>query len=1256
MRAERSVLFGVVAVQNSFIDRQALVEGLRAWSHDKDRTLGEILIELGLLEAADRELLETLVEKQLHRHAGDFTESLAPFHALRQDLASIADDEIEATLPPRSSSLSAEEFDLALVGTSAGHGAGIDTSRAIATEDGRAVPANVPTTPASRFTIVRPHAEGGIGQVSVAIDGEFAREVALKEIKPAFSNDRQSQARFLLEAEITGGLEHPGIVPVYSLGKYPNGRPYYAMRLIRGQSLRDTCDEFHQRHKDSRKLREWNLELRKLLGRFVDVCNAIDYAHSRGVLHRDIKPANIMLGRFGETLVVDWGLAKVLGASACMGDEGVETTLRPPAQDGTDPTVYGFAVGTVAYMPPEQAAGHLDFLGPTSDVYSLGATLYYVLTGQAPFTQAHPEEDVRARVVQGLFVAPRKIVRHIGPPLEAICMKAMSRDPRERYQSARELADDIEHYLADEPVKAHREPIRERLSRVARRHKSWTQAIAAALVFVALISAAAVFEVTRERNAAVSSKNEALVARQEEEVERKRANLNAANEKAARIEAVKSRDVAETAQKRAEHAAAVAQQVSGFLIGLFQGADPITIGGSKFASGRQLSHDVTAREIVDLGAEILLQDTAMEPAIRATLMDQIGAVYLSLGKYDEADRQISEALRLRREFLSSDHPQLAESLIHAGTLKHLLGYYEDAELLLREALAILDKPDAEPTFEQSTAYIMLAWTLAEAHRADEGEVRQHAERALAIRTALAGDSSRDVGTVYLVNGIIEAMLGNMPGFLENAVRVAEIWRALPGGEHVEQALLQAQSMMVAIAADNSERASTHARKASQEIRDAFGNDSPLTLSLLWALAYRLAVDGQEFQVANELLDGIDADIRLMFRGHPRLSHYLTNRIYIKSPTPQASAIALYEESITLLEELVRKNPNTRRFQEDLANQYAELAELQSDLGHAEDALSSYDRLLTALHKLPSSASGFVIANTHLDIGLVNLSVRRVEQAIHEMEKARILLAELVHSAPQELEYRAALARCHNNLAAAYRDSLRFEDSLEANETALAMWTDLSQLQPLETNYKTWCAISLRGMGTTLARCGRMNEAIARYRQSLALLETLLAANPSSTEFVGQLAFSLDRLAWIQATDETASVLDGSQAVAGATRACTLTAWEKSSLIDTLAAAYAEMGNFEKAIEHEQKALELAMPGERAAMEARLELYRSGKPYREPLANTSNPPAPAVSTEAELPSTSAASNDERINDLNAGTPASDAVKGNSNPSLEPVPAP
>ncbi|HKD36643.1 MAG TPA: serine/threonine-protein kinase, partial [Pirellulales bacterium] len=363
------------------------------------------------------------------------------------------------------------------------------------------------TSSGSRFRIVRPYARGGLGEVFVAQDEELHREVAVKQIQMRHADEPDSRVRFVQEAEITGGLEHPGIVPVYGLGTYADGRPYYAMRFIRGDSLKDAIERFHSAGGKRRTAAERGLELRSLLGRFIDVCDAIEYAHSRGVLHRDLKPGNVMLGKYGETLVVDWGLAKAVDRPELTARFG-ERSLRPSTMSGSAPTQMGSAVGTPQFMSPEQAAGRLDQLGPSSDVYSLGATLYVLLTGHAAFEDTDLGLVLR-KVERGEFPKPREVNKDVPPALEAVCLKAMSLMQVDRYPTPRALADDLEHWLADEPVSAYREPSSERLARWTRKNRAWAQSIAAALVLVAGIAVVAAIFVTRSWREEAAARAEA---------------------------------------------------------------------------------------------------------------------------------------------------------------------------------------------------------------------------------------------------------------------------------------------------------------------------------------------------------------------------------------------------------------------------------------------------------------------------------------------------------------------------------------------------------------------------------------------------------------------------------------------------------------------------------------------------------------------------------------------------------------------------
>jgi serine/threonine protein kinase len=279
-------------------------------------------------------------------------------------------------------------------------------------------PAQQTASPAARFRIQGLLARGGIGQVMRALDTELHREVAVKEIQPALAQSHEVRERFLREAEITGKLEHPGIVPVYGLGHDAAGQPFYAMRLVRGQSFQEASQEFHERPGDPR--RYFGLEFQKLLRRFLHVCQTVAYAHSRGVIHRDLKPENILLGPFGETLVVDWGLARVTGSDG-PGDvtpSSHSTPDRPAENDSAGPAATSLAhlsgdltrdagewIGTPAYMSPEQALGQAHRVGSAGDVYSLGATLYMLLA--AEHRRRFQRGETLRCVIAGQYPGPR---------------------------------------------------------------------------------------------------------------------------------------------------------------------------------------------------------------------------------------------------------------------------------------------------------------------------------------------------------------------------------------------------------------------------------------------------------------------------------------------------------------------------------------------------------------------------------------------------------------------------------------------------------------------------------------------------------------------------------------------------------------------------------------------------------------------------------------------------------------------------------
>ena len=499
-----------------------------------------------------------------------------------------------------------------------------------------------------------PHAKGGLGEVYLAEDSELHRRVALKEIQPKHALDQVSRERFIAEAEITGNLEHPGVVPVYGLGTYHDGRPFYTMRFIKGEILTTAIRRFHT----GPRLNFTGLEFRWLLRKLVDVCNTVAYAHSRGVLHRDLKPANIMIGPFGETLVMDWGVAKLLGKSE--GDvecnfstatAAGEPAIRTESPSGSV-TITGQAVGTPAYMSPEQAAGKLDALGPASDVYSLGATLYVMLTDRRPFDG--DVKEVLHNVSEGRFEPPRQVKPHIPKALDAICRRAMALEPGARYESAVAMAGDIELWLADEPVSAWREPGPDRARRWVRRHQPLMAGGAAALGVAAVALAFAVPLLS------LAWRNE-RAARRDESQQRILALSKASEAQANAIKATEEKDRAEKALR--------------FLVQTFRKPDP-SIDGRTLKVVDLLHHAVK-----DLDPSFRDQ-----PLMKATLLSAIGETFSGLGMSSESLKAFERAWNVRRERLGADHSDTLASMNQLAMAYQDAGRFDQAIPLLETTL------------------------------------------------------------------------------------------------------------------------------------------------------------------------------------------------------------------------------------------------------------------------------------------------------------------------------------------------------------------------------------------------------------------------------------------------------------------------------------------------------------------------------------------------------------------------------------------
>lgn len=319
--------------------------------------------------------------------------------------------------------------------------------------------ADLPDLGTCKYLLIHKLGSGGMGTVYLAQDVDLGRKVAVKVMNAAEQTGALA-ARMLREARIVALLEHPSIVPIHDVGSLEDGRVFYAMKLVQGARL----DEFAT----------GTTSLSDSLRVFQKVCEAVAFAHARGVIHRDLKPENIMVGPFGEVLVMDWGVAKVLGrdrgdSQTTTPDNAAEPQViedtdlvatRPLSAEGSPgDTRSGTVIGTPAYMAPEQARGQTELLDQRSDAYSLGAILYFLLTSRAPAAFSRPADSPERPL------RPREVNSKVPRPIEAVCLKAMSERRDERYGGAEDLAGDVVRFLDGNPVSAYRENVFEKTGR-----------------------------------------------------------------------------------------------------------------------------------------------------------------------------------------------------------------------------------------------------------------------------------------------------------------------------------------------------------------------------------------------------------------------------------------------------------------------------------------------------------------------------------------------------------------------------------------------------------------------------------------------------------------------------------------------------------------------------------------------------------------------------------------------------------------------
>jgi tetratricopeptide (TPR) repeat protein len=746
------------------------------------------------------------------------------------------------------------------------------------------------------------------------------RPVALKVIRGGRLVDPKLVRMFQREAETLARLRHPGIAAIYESGSTEEGQHFFAMELVRGESL---TEHAARRPPPPAGAAGW---VRERLALFRKICDAVNYAHQRAVIHRDLKPGNVFILRappsgdasaVPDVKILDFGLARITDS-----DIALSTMLSE----------VGAVRGTLPYMSPEQVRGNPDELDLRTDLYSLGVILYELLTGKLPCDLRGKSFPEAARMIcedpplplHRAWTGPGRLDRD----LQTIVQKTLEKDPAHRYQSAGALSDDVERYLTDQPILARPASLTYQLRKIVARHRA-PFGLAAALVMLLVGSSVAML--------------------------------------------VQARRVAREAE-RAEREAAAARQVSEFLEGLFEVADP----------GEARGNTITAREILDVGAARIGRELADQPLLQAQLLATMGRVYRSLGLYDQAEPILERALESRRAVLGDGTLEAAASLHDLAGLRELRGEFDAAASLARQALEIRTGRLGPDSAEAARSLQLLGSVAMQRGELDEAAALL--DRALAMQAQVLGPGHLDLAwTRYYLGGVrsLQGRASDAEGLLNAAL---EVFQKELGPDHIAIAwCLNDLGNVQIVRGDVPLAADSHRRSLEMKER-LLGPDHPDVALSSNNYAYTLILSGR-YQEAEALLERALPHYEVAVSPeHPATADMLHSLGELRRRTGAlGEARGLLERSVRIQERSSGPDhPN-------LAEALHSLGLVLRDLGEQREAEVALRRALAIREKLPGPGSRH-LAETLEEYAVLLRQMDRPAEAAPLEERARSLRA------------------------------------------------------------------------------------------------------------------------------------------------------------------------------------------------------------------------------------------------------------------------
>jgi serine/threonine-protein kinase len=903
------------------------------------------------------------------------------------------------------------------------------------------------------------HAQGGLGEVLTAHEDELERLVALKRIRP----DRLHEAarrRFLREAAITARLQHPGIVPVYGLGHDADG-PFYTMPLIQGQTLQEAIDAFHGDKPQVRDPGQQSLQFRGLLQRLIMICNTVAYAHDQGIVHRDLKPSNIMLGPYGETLVLDWGLAKPLGSGEPQG-EGDEESPSP----GSTPealTATGAILGTPRYMSPEQARG--EPAGPASDVFSLGLILYAILTGKPAFDEERLREADPLRAVrEAAVVPPRKRDPSIPRALEAVCQKTLAARPEDRYLSARVLAKDLENWLAEEPVTAWREPRSIRARRWMRRHRTWVAA-AAGMMLVGILTLG------------IAYARESAYSRNLRQIN---LELRSANARVIRARTEADRRLDQTLQAIEDYYTGVGEEV--------------LLGQKEFQPLRQRLLEKPRRFFEQLARELESSPSRDDRTRFLLAKGRFGLVRISslLGKYAEARQEADEAIRVLSE-LSARNPSqseyqkgLASCYSSLGFLQGQAGDETAAAQSLRQSITILSALVAgEPDSVALKRELARGYTNLSSAQEVIGKITDATgslEEAISVLAKLSaaggevGHIKNDLVWSYSRLGDLQRLLRDFPaamGSYGQAIAIGtELVAAHPEIAEYKHRLAQSHQGLGVV-----HRRSGNLAGAAKSHRSAAGIRETLVAS-------RPNVPDYQHELA---------------------ASYNNLGVVSEAGGDHRAAADFYQKAIKVRSKLTESHPSVPAYQEGLALSFQNLGDVYSNSEQLSKAMESHRQAIAIRSRLTKALPENVAYSENLAFSYTNCG--RVQSragdhagAVQAVSHAVEIRSKLVADHPNIPEYQEGLATSYASLASARTRAGNSESVLEPAQSAIGIFTKLVGAFPDSVYYKSGLAVAHEALGSAFLDLGQFREADQAFEKAIENQKFAFDRSPGTVVF------------------------------------------------------------------------------------------------------------------------------------------------------------